>query len=249
MIYEHKTCEWCSGEKLKWGLKSYLITVTASKRSPLSCKYFKTQVRTLAVVSWAAKITPMILSAIWESVRWLSFWSLAPNNTPSSPPPCLLLSLFFCINLLRVSFRSFLACEINQHQNTSWFSVDNPQRLQRPQKKVKKDNFTRIFTRKGARERKYRVRKSFTRNPFHAYFSKLKYKPGGWIFSFKILKSRLITSILFVDGVFCLLSNIGVSIIVLTKYDLHIILQHLYYVSTCKLKNTILIFVQRIWAH
>jgi hypothetical protein len=40
-----------------------LLTVTVSKRLGLSCKYLRTHVRTLAVVSCAAKMTPMRLSA------------------------------------------------------------------------------------------------------------------------------------------------------------------------------------------
>lgn len=96
------------------------ITVTASRRSLLSCRYLRSHVRTLAVVSWAAKMTPMMLSAIWESLRWFRCWSLAPRRIPSNPPPCLLLPLLFAINLLKVSLRSCLAC-VKQRKNASLY--------------------------------------------------------------------------------------------------------------------------------
>lgn len=81
--------------------------MTASKTLGLSCKYLSTHVSTLAVVSWAANITPIMLSAIWESLN-NSF--LAPNRIPSNPPPPSPLFLLFSINDLNVSFNDFLAC-------------------------------------------------------------------------------------------------------------------------------------------
>ena len=43
--------------------------MTASRTVGLSAKYLRIHVRTLAVVSLAAKITPMMLSAICSSVN------------------------------------------------------------------------------------------------------------------------------------------------------------------------------------
>lgn len=42
-------------------------TITASRSFGSSCRYFTTHVMTLAVVSRAAKSTPIMLSAIWSS--------------------------------------------------------------------------------------------------------------------------------------------------------------------------------------
>ena len=120
---------------MKWKQKllnhegEWKFTVTASSISPLSCKYFKTHVKTLAVASWAAKITPITLSAIWESFSWSTFWFLAPNRFPSNPPPFFSFSLLSCINILRVSFSSFLAFSKQTRWTRYWEWRVQPERL------------------------------------------------------------------------------------------------------------------------
>lgn len=93
-------------------INCFSFTLTASRRWWLSCKYFRIHVKTLAVVSWAANITPIMLSAICESLSlFFSFSSPSPpsNSVASSPPPCSLLRRLFSINFPNVSLSNFLA--------------------------------------------------------------------------------------------------------------------------------------------
>lgn len=101
--------------------------MTSSKTLRLSCKYLRSHVRTLAVVSWAANITPIMLSAICES---LSLWSLllilplssllALNRAPNKPPPLCSFSLLFSISLFIVSVNCFLAFRFNSFKLTNF---------------------------------------------------------------------------------------------------------------------------------
>lgn len=80
-------------------------SVTASRTLGFSPRYLTIQVRTLAVVSRAAKMTPMMLSAICSSVR--------PSLSPMKDASRSLWSSFICLRVTRILAKirasSFLA--------------------------------------------------------------------------------------------------------------------------------------------
>jgi len=84
-------------------------TLTASRSFWSSCKYLRIQVKQLAVVSCAAKRTPMMLSAIcsWVSTRPFSFLKL--SRWPRKSVCKALFSLLSHIISLTIVFSCFLA--------------------------------------------------------------------------------------------------------------------------------------------
>lgn len=96
-----------------WCILIYILTFTASRSFGLSWRYLTIHVITLAVVSWAANSTPIMLSMIWSTVKVCPFSSLEFNKQPKRSFSSNFLSFLSQIILLIILVSLFLAYREN----------------------------------------------------------------------------------------------------------------------------------------
>lgn len=87
-------------------------TFTTSRSFGLSWRYLTIHVMTLAVVSWAANSTPIMLSAIWSSLKVSPLSSLEFNRQPKRSLSSNFFSFLSQIITLRILVSLFLACRV-----------------------------------------------------------------------------------------------------------------------------------------
>lgn len=102
-----------------------LLTRTASKSFKLSWRYLRIHVSTLAVVSCAANRTPMMLSAIWSSLKVSPFSSLKFKRWPKKSLSVTLFSFLSIIISPRISLSFFLAFKKKKNYHGE-FQINKP---------------------------------------------------------------------------------------------------------------------------
>lgn len=95
---------------------SHFLTLTDSRSLGLSWRNLSIHVMTLAVVSWAANNTPMMLSAIWSQLNIFPDSSFEFSRFPSRSLSATFFSLLSAMISLRILLNFFRACIIVRSQ-------------------------------------------------------------------------------------------------------------------------------------